>query len=127
MRGPVAGVGDHTHPFTIQSVAKPFLFALVCEALGHREVRVRLGVNATGLPFDSVMAVEISADGLTNPLVNSGAIATTSLVPGHTADLQWDFLRPKGCPVSPAASSSSTRWCSTPSVRRTAATRRWRC
>ena len=91
--GRVAGVGDSTHPFTIQSVAKPFVFALVCEALGHREVRERLGVNATGLPFDSVMAVELAADGLTNPLVNSGAIATTSLVPGRTAELKWTFLR----------------------------------
>ncbi len=91
--GRVAGVGDCAHAFTIQSVAKPFVFALVCEALGHREVRERLGVNATGLPFDSVMAVELAADGLTNPLVNSGAIATTSLVPGRTAELKWRFLR----------------------------------
>ena len=92
VRGRVAGVGDDTHPFTIQSVVKPFLFALVCEALGHKEVRQRLGVNATGLPFDSVMAVELAADGLTNPLVNSGAIATTSLAPGRTAELKWGFL-----------------------------------
>lgn len=91
--GRLAGVGDSTHAFTIQSVAKPFVFALVCEALGHREVGERLGVNATGLPFDSVMAVELAADGLTNPMVNSGAIATTSLVPGRTAELKWTFLR----------------------------------
>ncbi len=91
--GRVAGAGDSQHPFTIQSVVKPFQFALVCEALGHREVRERLGVNATGLPFDSVMAVELAADGLTNPMVNPGAIATTSLVPGRTAELKWAFLR----------------------------------
>jgi glutaminase len=91
--GRTVGVGDSEHAFTIQSVAKPFQFALVCEALGHREVRERIGVNATGLPFDSVMAVELAGDGLTNPLVNSGAIATTSLVPGRTADLKWNFLR----------------------------------
>ena len=91
--GHVAGVGDSTHAFTIQSVAKPFVFALVCETLGHREVRERLGVNATGLPFDSVMAVELATEGLTNPLVNSGAIATTSLAPGRTAELKWGFLR----------------------------------
>ena len=91
--GDGAAAGDSAHPFTIQSVVKPFQFALVCEALGHREVRERLGVNATGLPFDSVMAVELAADGLTNPLVNPGAIATTSLVPGRTAELKWAFLR----------------------------------
>jgi glutaminase len=93
VRGRAAGVGDSEHPFTIQSVAKPFQFALVCEALGHGELRERIGVNATGLRFDSVMAVEIAADGRTNPLVNAGAIATTSLAPGRTADLKWQFLR----------------------------------
>lgn len=93
VRGRVEGVGDSQHVFTIQSVVKPFQFALVCEALGHREVRERLGVNATGLPFDSVMAVELAEDGLTNPLVNPGAIATTSLAPGRTAELKWAFLR----------------------------------
>jgi glutaminase len=93
VRGRAAGVGDSEHPFTIQSVAKPFQFALVCEALGHSELRERIGVNATGLRFDSVMAVEIAADGRTNPLVNAGAIATTSLAPGRTADLKWQFLR----------------------------------
>jgi len=92
VNGRAAGVGDSEDAFTIQSVVKPFQFALVCEALGHREVRERIGVNATGLPFDSVMAVEISADGLTNPLVNAGAIATTSLAPGRTAELKWRFL-----------------------------------
>jgi len=93
VNGRTAGVGDSEHAFTIQSVAKPFQFALVCEALGHREVRERIGVNATGLPFDSVMAVEIASDGLTNPMVNAGAIATTSLAPGRTAELKWRFLR----------------------------------
>jgi len=93
VHGRTAGVGDSEHPFTIQSVAKPFQFALVCEALGHREMRERIGVNATGLPFDSVMAVEIASDGLTNPMVNAGAIATTSLAPGRTAELKWRFLR----------------------------------
>ena len=37
VHGQVAGVGDSAHAFTIQSIAKPFQFALVCEALGHRE------------------------------------------------------------------------------------------
>ena len=48
--------GDATHPFSIQSVSKPFVFALVCDAIGHDEARQKLGVNSTGLPFNSVMA-----------------------------------------------------------------------
>ena len=71
------------------SVSKPFVFALVCEALGPDAVRERLGVNATGLRFNSLEAVERSGDERTNPMVNSGAIATTSLVPGTSADARW--------------------------------------
>ena len=54
------------------SVSKPFVFALVCEALGPERARERLGVNGTGLPFNSRQAVERSRDGRTNPMVNSG-------------------------------------------------------
>ena len=47
-------VGDAEVEFTIMSVAKPFVFALVCHVLGPEEVRERVGVNATGLPFNSL-------------------------------------------------------------------------
>jgi glutaminase len=85
--------GDTEAEFTIMSVAKPFLYALVCEQLGRDELRRLIGVNATGLPFNSVAAVERSADGRTNPMVNPGAIAVTSLVPGANADEKWGFVR----------------------------------
>ncbi len=85
--------GDAEHPFTIQSISKPFVFALICQAIGEDEARRRLGVNITGLPFNSVIAVERSGDGLTNPMVNAGAIATTSLAPGETAESKWAYIR----------------------------------
>ncbi len=75
-----SGAADRA--FTIMSVAKPFVFALACEVHGVEEVRRRIGVNATGLAFNSASAVERSPDGRTNPMVNSGAIATTSLLEG---------------------------------------------
>ncbi len=74
------------------SVAKPFTFALVCEAIGAEEARRKLGVNATGLPFNSIMAVELHPQRLTNPMVNSGALAVVSLVPGDTAEAKWQFI-----------------------------------
>ena len=74
--------GDAEVEFTLMSVSKPFVFALVCEAIGPERARDKLGVNATGLPFNSLTAIEQSPDGRTNPMVNPGAIATTSLVPG---------------------------------------------
>ena len=90
--GRIAGTGDAEHEFTIMSVSKPFVFALVCDRLGPDEARERLGVNGTGLPFNSLAAVERSADGRTNPMVNAGAIATTSLVPGDSPAERWTFL-----------------------------------
>lgn len=92
INGAEHAAGDTGHPFTIMSVSKPFLFALVCQALGAQQARARLGVNSTGLPFNSVMAMELSADGRTNPMVNSGALAVTSLVPGATAEEKWEFI-----------------------------------
>jgi glutaminase len=90
--GRVYAAGDADTEFTIMSVAKPFVFALVCEALGAELARAKLGVNATGLPFDSVTAIEQSADGRTNPMVNPGAIAATSLVPGDSAEAKWQLI-----------------------------------
>jgi glutaminase len=84
--------GDSRTPFPVMSVAKPFVFALVCEALGVEPVRRLVGVNATGLPFDSITAAERDPAGRTNPMVNAGAIATTSLVPGATAEARWRFV-----------------------------------
>jgi len=88
-RGDALAVGDFEQPFSIQSVSKPFVFALVCDALGPDVAAARLGVDATGLPFNSIMAVELRADRTTNPLVNSGAIATTSLVSGAHGEERW--------------------------------------
>jgi len=91
--GSVFSVGDAEVEFAIMSVAKPFVFALVCESLGPEEARRLLGVNSTGLAFNSLAAIEQSADGRTNPMVNPGAIAATSLVPGADADAKWEFVR----------------------------------
>ena len=91
--GRVHEAGDIDHAFTIQSISKLFVFALVCQEIGYLEARDQLGVNATGLPFNSVMAIELNADRTMNPMVNAGAIATTSLVPGESAAAKWQFIR----------------------------------
>ena len=87
------GAGDVDAEFSMMSVAKPFVFALVCGELGPAETAGRVGVNATGLPFDSLAAIERAPDGRTNPMVNPGAIATTSLAPGDTHEARWAFLQ----------------------------------
>ena len=90
--GRIYAAGDTDHEFSIMSVSKPFLFALICEQIGAEAAREKLGANATGFAFNSVAGIERTADGRTNPMVNAGAIATTSLVPGATADARWKFI-----------------------------------
>lgn len=83
-------VGDSDEMFSIQSVSKPFVMAVVAEDRGVQVLRQRIGVNSTGLPFDSVMAIELNEHRTMNPLVNAGAIATTSLVSGTTVEDRWN-------------------------------------
>ena len=90
--GEVYSVGEAEHEFSIMSVSKPFVFALVCQAIGAEQAREKLGANATGYAFNSVASIERSPNGRTNPMVNAGAIATTSLVPGATVDAKWKFI-----------------------------------
>lgn len=91
--GSVYAAGDTEYEFSIQSVSKPFVFALICQAIGEDEARQKLGVNSTGLPFNSVIAIERTNEGTSNPMVNSGAIAATSLAPGETAEQKWQFIQ----------------------------------
>lgn len=90
--GDLHAAGDADVEFTIQSISKAFVYALACEAHGHEVVRDRVGVNNTGLPFNSVIAVELNDGHPMNPMVNAGAIATTALLPGRTPDEQWRHL-----------------------------------
>jgi glutaminase len=90
--GNVYAEGATDHEFSIMSVSKPFIFALICQEIGHEQAREKLGANATGFAFNSVAGIERTPDGRTNPMVNAGAIATTSLVPGNTVAEKWSFI-----------------------------------
>jgi glutaminase len=92
-RGQSYGVGDVDTTFSIQSVSKPFVFALACHQVGYEAARHQLGVNGTGFPFDSLIAVELNPARTMNPLVNAGAIAATSLLAGDTAEEKWETVR----------------------------------
>lgn len=85
--------GDVDVEHTIMSVAKPFVFALVCDSIGIDEANRRIGVNATGRAFNSLEAIERQRDGRTNPMVNPGAIVTTSWAPGSSIEDRWAFVR----------------------------------
>ncbi len=85
-------VGDALSSFTIMSVSKPFVFALICQEEGVEASREKLGVNATGFSFNSVISFELNPQRVTNPMVNSGALATTSLAPGSSTEEKWAFI-----------------------------------
>jgi glutaminase len=87
--GKVFQKGDVEAPFSIQSISKVFTLASVLETAGARAVLDKIGVDATGQVFNSIVAIEQMRGKELNPFVNPGAIATTSLVEGKTAEEKW--------------------------------------
>jgi glutaminase len=90
--GQVFDFGDARQSFSLMSVAKPFTFALVCAHLGSGRAREELGANATGQAFNAVEPVLAARGGRTNPMVNAGAIATCSRLPGDGVEERWTGL-----------------------------------
>lgn len=81
--------GDVQPTFSIQSISKVFTMALVFEESGEPLIENSIGVDATGQVFNSIVAVEQYKGKEMNPLVNPGAIATTGMVKGASADEVW--------------------------------------
>ncbi|MGI0491886.1 glutaminase A [Alkalinema pantanalense CENA528] len=82
-QGEIFQVGDHEHLFTVQSISKVFSYGLALEEHGRDYVLTRVGVEPTGEDFNSIVLDEASKRPY-NPMVNAGAIATTSLIKGKT-------------------------------------------
>lgn len=77
-------VGDNQHQFTIQSISKVFAYGLALEDHGRDYVLTKVGVEPTGDAFNAIILDEQSKRPY-NPMVNAGAIATTSLIKGSGA------------------------------------------
>ncbi|HEY9226848.1 MAG TPA: glutaminase A [Gemmatimonadaceae bacterium] len=90
--GKVYLAGDVTSEVSIQSISKVFTMAKVMEQSGERPLADNVGVDATGQPSASIVAIEQHKGGQMNPLVNPGAIATTSMIAGNTADEVWTSI-----------------------------------
>ena len=84
--------GDVNYSFSIQSISKVFTLALAMEELGPDKVFDKIGSEPTGRAFNSVLAVVDMPTHTGNPLVNAGAIATTSLVSGKNEDEKWNKI-----------------------------------
>ena len=82
-------LGDVKYSFSIQSISKVYTLAMAMEELGYDKVFQRIGSEPTGRAFNSVTAVVEMPTHTGNPLVNAGAIATTSLISGKDANEKW--------------------------------------
>jgi len=83
--GEVYGVGDTQHPFTIQSVSKPFMYGYALNRYGREAVLKHVGVEPTGEAFNSIVLDEV-ANRPFNPMVNAGAIAVAELMDGASQE-----------------------------------------
>ncbi|MEM5404510.1 glutaminase A [Paraburkholderia unamae] len=87
--GETITAGDVDYAFAIESISKLFTLGLVMDDIGADALRKKIGASPTGMPFNSVQAIELHGGKPLNPFVNAGAIATTSLVPGSSPDAKW--------------------------------------
>lgn len=87
--GKVYTKGDLQSAVSIQSISKVFTMARVIEEQGPRAIMDKIGVDATGMRFNSIVAVELQKGKEINPLVNPGAIASSSLVNGSDSAAKW--------------------------------------
>lgn len=91
MDGVAYSVGDSEQLFTIQSISKPFVYATALADRGRDFVARRVGVEPSGDAFNSI-SLHPQTGAPLNPMINAGAIASTSLVNGDTPEAQWQRI-----------------------------------
>jgi len=90
--GQVYTKGDLKSAVSIQSISKVFTMAKVIEENNPKFIMDKIGVDATGMRFNSIVAVEMQKGKEINPLVNPGAIASTSLIKGADSAAKWKSI-----------------------------------
>lgn len=91
--GEVIAVGDTDYKFGIESVSKVPTAILAMNQYSAQEVLDKIGADATGLPFNSIMAILLENDHPSTPLVNAGAISACSMVkPVGDSDGKWKSI-----------------------------------
>ena len=90
--GSVYEAGEARAPFTIQSISKPFVYALALADVGVDGVLARVGVEPSGEAFNAI-SLEPGTGRPANPMVNAGAILTTSLIHGASPEKRFERIR----------------------------------
>lgn len=93
MNGQTINIGDTDYRFGIESVSKVHTAILILRQYGAQKVLDMIGADATGLPFNSIIAILLENDHPSTPLVNAGAISACSMVqPAGNSDKKWDAI-----------------------------------
>ncbi|MFC5078494.1 Glutaminase 1 [Vibrio thalassae] len=90
--GEIYSVGNTDYEFAIESISKVMTLALALNQHGAKAVHEKIGADATGLPFNSIVALELHNGKPLSPLVNAGAITTVSMVKATDAENRWSKI-----------------------------------
>lgn len=91
--GEIFSVGDCDYTFGIESVSKVMTAILILEQYGAETILHMIGADATGMPFNSIMAILLEKNHPSTPLVNAGAISAVSMVrPVGNSDEKWKAI-----------------------------------
>ena len=91
--GKVYEAGDTNEVVSVQSISKVFTAAKVIQEHGDKFLQEKIGANATGLAFNSIIAIEQHTGSASNPFVNAGAIQSTSWVKAKDSKERWASIK----------------------------------
>ena len=89
VHGRMHSAGDADRTFTMQSISKPFVYALAISELGLDEVHRHVGFEPSGEPFNAI-SLEPETGRPDNPLINAGAIVISALIDGPTVHARFE-------------------------------------
>lgn len=92
-KGEIITLGDHNYAFGVESVSKVFTAILAMKQSGVDKILSDIGADATGLPFNSIMAILLENNHPSTPLVNAGAISAVSMInPKGDSIAKWNAI-----------------------------------
>ena len=92
--GEILSVGDCDYRFGMESISKVATAILIMRDDGGETVMKTIGADATGMPFNSILAILLENEHPSTPLVNAGAISAVSMVrPVGNSRGKWEAIK----------------------------------